>query len=83
MSVENVALERFEGESGADLPPCSWMYWRGRVFITCANRHLAGIGDHTIASDGTITPSILCLTPRGPEAKPCGWHVFAKLAGYP
>ena len=25
---------------------------------------------HTVAADGTVTPSILCA---------CGWHVFARL----
>jgi hypothetical protein len=30
---------------------------------------------HTIATDGTISPSVVCHS--------CAWHVFARLIGWP
>lgn len=42
--------------------------------LCCLNGHKASIEDHTIASDGIVSPSLLC-----PE---CQWHVYGKLEGY-
>jgi hypothetical protein len=33
------------------------------------------LGDHTIASDGTVTPSVVC-------AYGCGFHDFVRLIGW-
>jgi hypothetical protein len=36
---------------------------------------------HTIAADGTVTPSLGC--PWQMKGEPaCGWHVFVKLEGW-
>lgn len=44
--------------------------------VRCGNGHLASLDDHTIAADGTVSPSLDC-----PEGG-CGWHVHARLVGW-
>ncbi len=44
--------------------------------VKCGNGHIAGLEDHTIAADGTVSPSLDC-----PE-KGCDWHVMARLCGW-
>lgn len=58
-------------------------YWRGALLdgersamVSCDSGHVAFLGDHAIAADGTVTPSLVC-----PE-KGCTWHVFGRLAGW-
>lgn len=46
------------------------------AMVTCDSGHAAYLSDHTIADDGTVSPSLVC-----PE-KDCPWHVMAKLAGW-
>ncbi len=53
---------------------------RGIVHVNCPNcdKLLMLCGTiHQIGPDGSVSPSIVCPYP------PCGWHVFAKLAGWP
>ena len=44
-----------------------------QVLLSCANGHLATVRSHTIAADGTVSPSLLCFV------EGCGWHVFGRL----
>lgn len=46
--------------------------------ITCGGcgRGIA-LCNHTIAADGTVSPSVVCPHPG------CGWHVFLRLDGWP
>lgn len=57
--------------------------WRGVTFdgkrfagLTCPNGHAGDLSDHTIAADGTVSPSVVC-----PEAG-CGFHENVKLEGW-
>jgi hypothetical protein len=34
------------------------------------------VKNHTIASDGTVSPSVVCTHPG------CTWHVFVRLDGW-
>lgn len=45
--------------------------------VKCGNGHIASLVDHTIAADGTVTPSLDCAT------EGCSWHVHARLVGWP
>jgi hypothetical protein len=47
-----------------------------QAVLACANGHLSTIRNHTIAADGTVSPSLLCYV------KDCGWHVFGRLEGW-
>jgi hypothetical protein len=40
-------------------------------------RHNMQISKHTIAPDGTVSPSVVC------DYKGCTFHEFIKLEGYP
>ncbi len=44
--------------------------------VVCANGHEASITEHTIASDGTINPSLDC------PADGCDFHDHGKLDGW-
>lgn len=65
-----------------DAPLGSW--WRmttmdGRmppVSIKCPLCGRASTLNHTIHSDGVVTPSVVC------PHKGCTWHEFVKLVGY-
>jgi hypothetical protein len=35
--------------------------------------------NHTVAQDGTVSPSLVCSNTRDG----CAWHVFARLEGWP
>jgi hypothetical protein len=43
---------------------------------TCANGHTCTLTDHTIADDGTVTPSLVC------PYDDCNWHENVKLEGW-
>ncbi len=43
---------------------------------TCPNGHVGELTDHTIAKDGTVSPSVVC--PRGG----CGFHDYIRLIGW-
>ncbi len=44
--------------------------------VSCDSGHVAYLSDHTIAADGTVSPSLVCPEPG------CSWHVTAKLVGW-
>lgn len=64
-----------------------WVYGTGRqagAVVTCpiCLRTMSVGGGrfgsaHTIAADGTVSPSLVCPYP------PCAWHVFVRLDGWP
>jgi hypothetical protein len=76
-----------------DLRPCytkwvkgTWRPWRDRDFqrqrdvetaaVCCGNCGRAmSVKNHSISASGVLSPSLVC--PHG-----CGWHVFARLAGW-
>lgn len=63
-------------------PSPAWFYAEGLndeqvVWIRCACGQLTGVGNHTIHSDGLITPSL------HHDVQDCGWHVWGKLENYP
>jgi hypothetical protein len=45
----------------------------GTVFIRCACGKCIDLRKHTIAADGTVSPSVWHDSPE------CDWHVWAKL----
>ncbi len=44
--------------------------------IVDSKNHYLSIHKHTIAPDGTVSPSVVC------PAKDCGFHEFIKLEGW-
>lgn len=54
--------------------------------VTCARGHDGLIDEHTIAADGTVTPSVVCAGyPAGDPARPsgpCDWHEHIRLEGW-
>lgn len=59
-------------------PPNSW--WisklsdgRRQVITKCANGHIGSLDDHTIAADGTVSPSVVC------QHEGCNFHEYIKL----
>jgi len=63
------------------IPQPSWNYiwgWEKRwtANFTCPNGHAGYLGDHTIAPDGTVSPSVVC------PVEGCGFHDFIRLAGW-
>lgn len=65
-------------------PDSMWPSWaplrdgdRKSATVVCPAGHLGVLTDHTIADDGTVTPSVVC-----PE-QGCGWHEHIRLGGWP
>ncbi len=46
---------------------------RRQVITRCANGHIGSLDDHTIADDGTVSPSVVC------QRQGCNFHEFIKL----
>ncbi len=67
---------------GLDLSqPLTWRPYTAqtgglKANIVGACNHGMNIRNHTIASDGTVSPSVVCPHPG------CGWHVFVRLVGW-
>ena len=52
---------------------------------TCPNGHAGGLLDHQIASDGVVSPSVVCNgypAVHGELARPCTVHDYLKLEGW-
>ena len=47
------------------------------VWMRCPYGHLGTLGDHAVADDGTITPSVQCPEPG------CRWHETVRLDDWP
>lgn len=77
----NVTLTRAT-HKGIPHEPLTWQQVGDTTYAVCANGHIAGL-QHDIDPEGNVTPSILCLTSTDGGATECGWHVFAKLEGWP
>lgn len=61
--------------------PNTWAVYRyqsGRVQVVtrCANGHIGSLDDHQIASDGTVSPSVVC------QSAGCDYHEFIRLDGW-
>ena len=41
---------------------------------------IASLSGHTIGTDGTVSPSVVC--PREDAGIACGWHVHLRLLGW-
>ena len=50
----------------------------GRKFVVtrCPNGHTGSLSDHSIAPDGTVSPSVVC------QREGCNFHEFIKLADF-
>jgi hypothetical protein len=63
-----------------DYRPLSWKGLQtpsGRnATLTCRNGHTCALTQHTIAPDGTVSPSLVC-----PELG-CGFHEWVRLEGW-
>lgn len=55
----------------------AWALFGTQPIIACGNGHRAGIPDHEVAENGTVTPSLQC-----PEDG-CDWHETVRLEGWP
>jgi hypothetical protein len=68
-------------ESGIEPSPAwGWHDYTGdedepTLFLRCACGMLTGLGKHTIADNGDVSPSIY-------HQQGCGWHVFGTLVGW-
>jgi hypothetical protein len=75
-----IILERWAGPDRP--PPLTWKECNPRTRIifkaelTCANGHGVSLRGHSIAPDGTVSPSVVCL-----ERK-CDFHDFVRLDGW-
>lgn len=61
-------------------PPATGPFWRYKLeggvrtaWVRCGAGHLGSLEEHSIAPDGTVSPSLEC-----PWEK-CTWHVNARL----
>jgi hypothetical protein len=50
------------GDPNAPLQPGTWKKWGQQVLFCCPLCKNAGLLDHQIAADGTVTPSVQCAT---------------------
>lgn len=75
-----VAIPRW---SGADRPPP--MMWKDcnprtrsvfKAELTCSSGHGVSLRNHSVAADGAVNPSVVCLTPG------CGFHEIVRLEGW-
>jgi len=80
-----VVLRHVEKGGFASIPPLSWDYWLWgigpfvKTVIVCCDRGHVGTASpaiHSIAADGTLSPSWVC------PFKGCTWHEFARLEGW-
>ena len=68
--------------------PLTWRYLLHELgksaSIVCSNGHYGIITDHTIAEDGTVSPSIICQGYREGRiiVEECNFHEFIKLEGW-
>jgi len=60
--------------------PLTWKGGRSRdsrtALVTCSNGHTSSLSDHSIADDGSVSPSLVC------PYKNCNFHEFVRLDGW-
>lgn len=75
----SAVVELAKAANFASLTPGTWVELTGEaaaVWVACAECGVRGsLEDHTIAPDGTVSPSLVC-------PGECGWHVFGRLIGW-
>lgn len=54
----------------------TWWRWRTFIFLGCPHCGTAAELDHSIASDGTVTPSVVC------PVIGCDFHEYVRLEGW-
>lgn len=54
-----------------------WWRWKHLIMVTCPKCGVAGILDHEVARDGTVTPSLECV-----HKQTCGFHEMVRLADW-
>lgn len=63
-------------------PPLMWKHCHPRTRatfkaeLTCSNGHGVSLRKHSIAGDGRVSPSVVCL------AASCSFHDFVRLEGW-
>lgn len=71
-------LSRHRGEGSP--PPSFWSachpstVGRFKATVTCPAGHISTLRSHSVASDGTVSPSLVCLHAG------CGFHEFVRLS---
>lgn len=51
--------------------------WRLGQLVSCSNGHISSLTDHEIATDGAVSPSLVC-----PD-EDCDWHETVRLLDWP
>jgi len=87
-----ITIPKYTGALFDDAPGPWWMHRRTALrgveivsaYVKCPHGHIAAIETHTIAADGTVTPSVVCTGEEGRTAKKseCDWHENIKLEGW-
>ena len=69
-----MTLQVPRSESFREMPPGTW--WRSNVSVwfRCPNGHYGTLGDHTVADDGMVSPSVECAL--------CPFHDTIQLSGW-
>ena len=75
-----VKLKHWSGQNRP--PPLMWKDCHPRTRttfkaeLTCSNGHGVSLRGHSIAPDGRVSPSVVCLAPG------CSFHDFVRLEGW-
>ena len=82
-----VSLQRNQARDAFRDTPLTWRPVRMpdqsfSATVVCKNGHHGLIDEHTIAADGTVTPSVVCTGPDGKGEETCGWHENVRLEGW-
>lgn len=76
-----LSIERYEASSDRP-PPLRWVpchpstLSKFKATMTCSAGHRMTLRGHSIAPDGSVTPSVVC------PARECSFHAFVRLAGW-
>lgn len=74
-------LRQATGMNRWQIPPLHWVgampaSGQRTALVACWGGHVASLSRYTIATDGTVTPSVVC-----PEHG-CLWHEVVRLEGW-
>lgn len=68
----------FDDDPDNDGPaPGMWSKFGESVLVRCPLCQTVAALDHDVASDGAVSPSLVC-----PNDSACSWHVVARLVGW-